>query len=109
VERETRDELGDVRRETSWGCPQGQCLIVSWLVSRLASHVPAPVTRLASGGSSARQAFGTVSALQKAQGDYTMKKMIEKIVDDILELISAPFDIELQDIDYDDLAAEAAG
>ena len=38
-----------------------------------------------------------------------MKKMTEKIVDDSLELISAPFDIELQDIDYDDLAAEAAG
>ena len=38
-----------------------------------------------------------------------MKKLIEKIVDDILELISAPFDIELQDIDYDDLAAEATG
>ena len=37
------------------------------------------------------------------------EEMIEKIVDDILELISAPFDIELQDIDYDDLAAEAAG
>ena len=38
-----------------------------------------------------------------------MKKLIEKIVDDILEMISAPFDIELQNIDYDDLAAEAAG
>ena len=38
-----------------------------------------------------------------------MKKLIEKIVDDILELISAPFDIELQNIDYDDLAAAAAG
>ena len=38
-----------------------------------------------------------------------MKKMIEKIVDDILEMISAPFDIALQNIDYDDLAAEAAG
>ena len=38
-----------------------------------------------------------------------MKKMIEKIIDDILELVSAPFDIELQNIDYDDLAAEAAG
>ena len=38
-----------------------------------------------------------------------MKKLIEKIVDDILELISAPFDIELQNIDYDDLAAEVAG
>ena len=38
-----------------------------------------------------------------------MKKMIEKSVDDILEMISAPFDIELQNIDYDDLAAEAAG
>ena len=38
-----------------------------------------------------------------------MKKLIEKIVDDILELISAPFDIELQNINYDDLAAEAAG
>ena len=38
-----------------------------------------------------------------------MKKIIEKIIDDILELISAPFDIELQDINYDDLAAEAAG
>ena len=32
-----------------------------------------------------------------------MKKLIEKIVDDILELISAPFDIELQDLKYEEL------
>ena len=37
-----------------------------------------------------------------------MKKMIEKIVDDILELISAPFDIELQDLKYDELLEEKA-
>ncbi len=37
-----------------------------------------------------------------------MKKMIEKIVDDILELISAPFDIELQDLPYDDLLENEA-
>ena len=32
-----------------------------------------------------------------------MKKIIEKIVDDILELVSAPFDIELQDLTYEEL------
>ena len=37
-----------------------------------------------------------------------MKKIIEKVVDDILELISAPFDIELQDLPYDDLLAGEA-
>ena len=37
-----------------------------------------------------------------------MKKMIEKIVDDILELVSAPFDIELQDLKYDDLLENEA-
>ena len=37
-----------------------------------------------------------------------MKKMIEKIVDDILELVSAPFDIELQDLKYEELLEEEA-
>ena len=37
-----------------------------------------------------------------------MKKMIEKMVDDILELISAPFDIELQDLKYDELLEKEA-
>ncbi len=37
-----------------------------------------------------------------------MKKIIEKIVDDILELISAPFDIELLDLKYEELLAGEA-
>ena len=37
-----------------------------------------------------------------------MKKMIEKIVDDILELVSAPFDIELQDLKYEELLEDEA-
>ena len=37
--------------------------------------------------------LGIESALQKVQGDYTMKKMIEKIVDAILELVAGSFEI----------------
>ena len=37
-----------------------------------------------------------------------MKKIIEKSIDDILELISAPFDIELQDLQYDELLEKEA-
>ena len=71
------------------------------------SQVSAPVSHLASNGPSARQALGTESAIQSAQGDYTMKKLIEKIVDEILELVAGSFEIDPCNLKDEDLFTDA--
>ena len=35
-----------------------------------------------------------------------MKTMMEKIVDEVLELVSGPFDIDLRNLKYEDLFAD---
>ena len=52
--------------------------------------------------------LGIESALQKVQGDYTMKKMIEKIVDAILELVAGSFEIGPCNLKDEDLFTGAA-
>ena len=44
----------------------------------------------------------------KAQGDYTMKKLIEKIVDEILELVAGSFEIDPCNLKDEDLATGAS-
>ena len=44
----------------------------------------------------------------KAQGDYTMKKMIEKIVDEILELVVGSFEIDPCNLKDEDMATDAS-
>ena len=44
----------------------------------------------------------------KAQGDYTMKKLIEKIVDEILELVAGSFEIDPCNLKDEDLFTGAS-
>ena len=43
-----------------------------------------------------------------AQGDYTMKKIIEKIVDAILELVAGSFEIDPCNLKDEDMATDAS-
>ena len=100
------------RGQKTEGCGSGVALHghLAFVFCPLSFVLPSRFSRPS--GMSARQAhvlrLGTISALQQAQGDYTMKKMIEKIVDAILELVAGSFEIDPCNLKDEDLVTGAS-